>query len=376
MKKKKSLLTLVMIGCLLLGGCGKEEPVQEMPESQMTEETNSETETQAETTEETTEETVVEEVVKDETFLWLAYWNYKGYEQELACLGENNRAVSVFGVLFDCNGDKPFLTPETEELLTKVKAGKGENEVVYLSFINDLRLEDGSYSNKDPELLARLFEQPENRERHIAEIVEFACESGVDGIEIDYENLKKKEELWEPFCLFLEELKKQCDEKGLLLRVVLGAYDVDKAQFPEGIEYAVMCYNLYGTHSGPGPKADVTFLRETFEKCKALPGNVSAAFSTGGFVWAGDKCEKALTETEAAELYASLGENASALERDSASGALHFTYTQDGVCREVWYADGETLCLWKQTAKEYGITRFSLWKAGGNVSESLRSFVE
>ena len=367
MKNKKFFLTLVVLGCLVFGGCGSQEQLQEVPESRTVEETEIQTETM--------EETVEEERVEEQTFLWLAYWNYDGYEKEMTCLEESSTAVSVFGVLFDYKEDKPFLTPETEELLTKVTSDKGEDEKIYLSFINDLRLEDGSYSNKDPELLLRLLEKPENRERHIQEIVELASASGVDGIEIDYENLKKKEELWEPFCLFLEELKKQCDENGLLLRVVLGAYDVDKAQFPAGIEYAVMCYNLYGTHSGPGPKADVAFLKETFERCKNLPGNISAAFSTGGFVWAGDSCEKALTEKEAAELYASLGENASELERDSASGALHFTYTEDGVSREVWYADGETLYLWKQTAKEYGITHFSLWKAGGNAEESLRNFV-
>lgn len=363
MKRKRTLWILAVV-CSLLCACGSAEQSPETAESQ-----ESETEVFPEREQEEMEES-------EENFLWLAYWSYQGYEKELLCLGKQDTAVSVFGVLYDWQGDQPFLTQETEELLQKVKKEKGEGEKLYLSFINDLRLEDGSFSNKDPELLQRLFGNAEDGVKHAEEIVELACANGVDGIEIDYENIKKKEELWEPFCLFLEELSQRCEEEGLLLRVVLGAYDTDKALFPEGIEYAVMCYNLYGTHSGPGPKADIAFLEETFERCRSLPGSVSAAFSTGGFVWAGESCEKALTEEEAEELYTSLGAEASELVRDAASGALHFTYTQEGAEREVWYADGETLSLWKQTAKEYGIRKFSLWKAGGNKEESLWEFVK
>lgn len=362
MKRKRALWILAVV-CSLLCACGSAEQSPETTERQ-------ESEAEAEPV------SGQEQEETEENLLWLAYWSYQGYEEELLCLGRQDTAVSVFGVLYDWQEDQPFLTQEAEELLQKVQKEKEEGERIYLSFINDLRLEDGSYSNKDPELLQRLFGNAEAGAKHAEEIVELACANGVDGVEIDYENIKKKEELWEPFCIFLKELSQRCEEKGLLLRVVLGAYDTDKAQFPEGIEYAVMCYNLYGTHSGPGPKADIAFLRETFERCRKLPGSVSAAFSTGGFVWAGESCEKALTEEEAEELYTSLGAEASELVRDEASGALHFTYTQEGTEREVWYADGETLSLWKQTAREYGIRKFSLWKAGGNKEESLRGFAE
>ena len=357
MKKTILFLVFVMLGCLFLSGCketGADYDVEKYPIKD--------------------KEDATPQPVEEEIFLWLAYWNYTGYEEELACFSDENKAVSVFSVLFDQDGDEPFFTPETEQLLQKVMNEKKADEKVYLSFVNDLRLADGSYSNKDVELLARLFAEETDRQEHVREIVDMAVSGKVDGIEIDYENIKKDETLWEPFCLFLELLKEKCNEKGLLLRVVLGAYDVNKAEFPEGIEYAVMCYNLYGTHSGPGPKADVTFLKETFERCKNLPGGVSAAFSTGGFVWAGEKCEKAITELEAKELYVSLGEDAGELLRDEASGALHFTYEQDGVVKEVWYADGETLSLWKKTARECGITKFSLWKASGNSKSSLADF--
>ncbi len=363
MKKTALLFMLVLLGIFILGGCDGKEPDFDVDIYPAPEEESG-----------SAEEENILTMQEEEIYLWLAYWNYNGFDKELASFGDVDKAMSVFGVLFDENGDEPFLAPETLELLHNVKKLRKEDEKIYLSFINDLRLSDGSYSNKDVELLGRLLAEEEDRLLHASKIVEIAVQSGVDGVEIDYENIKKDETLWEPFALFLEVLKKKCEENNLRLRVVLGAYDVNKAAFPEGIEYAVMCYNLYGTHSGPGPKADIEFLKETFARCENLPGEVSAAFSTGGFVWADGKYERAVTEAEAMEIYALEEGNTGELLRDEASGALSFTFEENGVLKELWYADGETLCLWKAVAKEYGIHKFSLWKAGGNNKSSLSVF--
>ncbi|MBR5800369.1 MAG: glycosyl hydrolase [Lachnospiraceae bacterium] len=362
MKKTALLLMAALFGILLLSGCDEKKPGITVEEKPTVEEISG------------ANDAPVSVMEAEENYLWLAYWNYEGFNEELACFEGTDRALSVFGVLFDEDGDKPFLPPETLELLHNVKKVRKAEDKIYLSFINDLRLLDGSYSNKDVALLKRLLTEEESRELHASDILEIALQSGVDGIEIDYENIKKDESLWEPFALFLEVLKEKCDENNLKLRVVLGAYDVNKTSFPAGIEYTVMCYNLYGTHSGPGPKADVAFLKETFKRCENLPGGVSAAFATGGFVWADGKYEKAVTEKEAKELYVLAGEQAGEPLRDEGSGALYFTYEEDGVKKEVWYADGETLKLWKSVAGEYGIFKFSLWKVGGNSQRSLSLF--
>lgn len=364
MKKTALLMLVLLLGILILGGCDGMNPG-----------TGGETAPPEGTDPQIFEEGNGTATLPEEYFLWMAYWNYDGFNQELECFEETPKAVSVFGVLFDEKGDEPFLPPETLELLHNVKMVSKEEDSIYLSFINDLRLADGSFSNKDVALLERLLKE-EGRKLHASKIVEIALQSGVDGVEIDYENIKKDESLWEPFAQFLEVLKKQCDENNLKLRVVLGAYDVNKTTFPEGIEYAVMCYNLYGTHSGPGPKADKAFLKETFARCSNLPGEVSAAFSTGGFVWSDGQYERAVTETEAREIYALAEGKVGELLRDEESGAMHFTFEEEGVTKELWYADGETLRQWKAVAKECGIRKFSLWKVGGNSKSSLSAFAD
>ena len=94
-----------------------------------------------------------------------------------------------------------------------------------------------------------------------------------------------------------------CARDAIRLRVVL-PWDAPKyAALPAGPEYTVMCYNLFGYHSGPGPKADVPFLTETCALYQNQPYTTRMAFANGGFAWR-DSGISALTQTEAEALAA------------------------------------------------------------------------
>jgi hypothetical protein len=123
-----------------------------------------------------------------------------------------------------------------------------------------------------------------------------------------------------------------------------------------------MCYNLFGSHGGPGPKADYEFLRNTCKLYLNVPGHVRMAFATGGFDWAGGEITD-LTQEEANQ---QLQEAGILPERDPSSGAMKAVYKEDGIAHEIWYADGETLTLWRDTCIEYGFDSFDLFRLGGN----------
>ena len=194
----------------------------------------------------------------------------------------------------------------------------------------------------------------------------------MEGVELDYENFRKDEEIMTRYRAFLQKLAEATKERGLKFRVVL-----EPAMAFEGLpaeaEYVVMFYNLHGKHSGPGPKADRDFIEKTLKKMEALPGRKAAAFATGGCLWQdygffGLKKGEArfLTEKEAAALAKKHGRTP---ERDAESAALHFTFSADGHDGEVWYADAETLNAWITLAAENGVEAVSLWRLGG--SETL-----
>lgn len=127
-----------------------------------------------------------------------------------------------------------------------------------------------------------------------------------------------------------------------------------------------MAYNLYGYHSGPGPKADKEFIKKLVYKSKKHLKDVRIAFSLGGFDWSEeDKIPKALTKVDALKL---LEKHNKKIQRDKKSGAAYFEYIDENLKKHtVWYCDEETIQTWMDIAKDKGIEKFALWRLGGNI---------
>ncbi len=291
---------------------------------------------------------------------WYVYWD-EDVTEELDMLGENLDNVSIFACYFDDGGEVYIPEP-----LPKLCGGAAESGAfrTYLSFTNDVQHADGSATQKDPGLLRRLWKDEAQMAATAERMISTARILGTQGIEADFENMKEQE-LWERYARFLEILWAKAEAAQMPVRVVLGVNTpVETIALPEGPTYSVMCYNLYGTHSGPGPKADLDFLRQTAEKFSAVPG-VCYALATGGFEWdAKEKVTRSLTQTQALVLQA---ENGSTPARDDASQALYFDYEADGARFWVWYADAATLTAWRRAVLEADAgAEFDLWRLGGN----------
>lgn len=296
---------------------------------------------------------------------WQTYWDVKGGEEDYRAVRDKIAKVSLFAVCYD-EDDDFHISKEVQTLVHSYRIRKVER---YLSFTNDIvgkkRVE------KDKEILRRIFATDEMMKDEADAMVDLAEDFGMEGIELDYENFRKDEELVTRYVAFTKTLAEVAKERKLKLRIVLEpsmAYDVG---LPEGPEYVVMFYNLHGKHNDPGPKANRDFILKTLQKMEALPGEKSAAFATGGCLWQdygifgmkeGEK--RFISEKEAAEL---AEKHAQTPERDAESAALHFKFSEDGHDYEVWYADAETLNAWITLAAEHGIESVGIWRLGGNV---------
>jgi hypothetical protein len=201
--------------------------------------------------------------------------------------------------------------------------------------------------------------------------------TGAGGLEIDYEAIQSDVALWQRFVIFIEQLYTRTQSEGYPLRVVLGWNSAKYVTFPDGPQYSIMCYNLYGTHSGPGPKADRNFLQDVFTANDVLPGQPSLAFATGGFDWGDDGSVVSLTQSDAIALREKYGVSAEDISRDCDSAVLNFYYfDEEGSLHEVWYADGDTLAFWRSLALDAGYASFDLFRLGGNSSADLSKFLE
>lgn len=293
---------------------------------------------------------------------WLPYWEAESALEETKMLGEQVETAIAFAAIFDSE-DKPLMLPDTEALLRSLQNQRESG--VLLSVVNDVQTAPGSYDNKSADLLRRLLKDDESISRHIEQLFRLVDTYGLTGLEIDYEAIKQDEALWERFAVFLERLYTQFSAQGLTLRVVL-SWDAPKyVTLPEGPEYTVMCYNLYGGHSGPGPKADFAFLEEICRLYRPYVASTHMAFATGGFDWSTEKT-RALTQLQAQQLLEQKGVEP---VRDPGSGALCGSYTDESGEHTLWYADGRTLALWKQTVRKHGFVHIDLFRMGGNDLE-------
>jgi spore germination protein YaaH len=299
---------------------------------------------------------------------WEAYWSNETVVEETLLLQGALQKVVHFAAYFNARNEL-FIPDETTRIFSELKAKK-LGMVHYLSIVNDKINGDGSSSLKDTEVLYDIFSKEESMNSHIEAILDMALTEGYDGIEIDYEAIRQDKELWKLFIKFCEKLYERLVENELLMRIVLEpSAPVEEFTFPEGPEYVMMCYNLYGSSSEPGPKADKNFIKDLLKKMEELPGEKSFAFATGGFDWYEDGNVKALTETQAEALRE---EYSVASIRDNNSSALTFQYVdQAGTAHEVWYADGKTLVTWMMLIKDSGDYGISLWRLNENQKESL-----
>lgn len=291
---------------------------------------------------------------------WLVYWDLENGIEEL------NNMSSLENIIYFStwyNQEDEIVVPD--ELLTAKAELKSEDQMEYLSFTNDIVYDDGSSSQKNIELFKNLFSSQDMMDSEADEIIKNAINNDFDGIEMDFENLKKDIDLWNQYIQFLGILKSKCLENDLLLRVVLEpATPPSQLSFPDGIEYVMMCYNLYGGFSEPGPKADFEFLDTMKQSLSYLPGQNDLALAAGGFDW-NTNGVKSLTVKQISEIIENYKIEVSI---DENSGAKNFKYIDDdGLEHEIWYSDFETINQWIENVNEDDDISISLWRLGGNT---------
>lgn len=300
---------------------------------------------------------------------WITDWQWKSAIKDFRSVTNGFTSVQVFAAYFDST-DHLFFTAENVEAVPKVIeiANESRKVNVDLTLVNDRFVKDGSAVQKDSALITRLMATPESRRAHINDIVNTVTQYDFYGVEIDYEKIK--EEDWENVCAFYKELFQRLKSIGKPLRIVLEPRTpIEKLDLPIGPAYVMMAYNLYGTHSGPGPKADFLFIDKMAEKMDQLPGEHFIAFATGGFDWPESGKIIALTEQEAVKLSK---RSLQSPKRDEASGVLYFDYLDDGnAMHTVWYADATTLSQWIDRSKKAGYFKIALWRMGGFEQATL-----
>ena len=290
---------------------------------------------------------------------WAAYWNLD-VSNEIKALDSKLTSVSYFEAYFD--GNYNIVIPD--ELIKYYNDTKEAKYDKYITFVNDVIVDDDNQSLKDVPLMENLFKDDKSINAHVDDIISISKQYNFDGIEIDYEQIKNNIPLWNKYFKFVEQLYKRTKQENIKLRIVLEpSIPYEKIKFLEGPEYIIMCYNLHGGADKPGEKANAEFIQKVIDKAEVIPGCKKFAVATGGIDWKDGEKGVSIDEKRAMEIIKQYGAEE---RRDKNSACVVFDYTDENNKKhEVWYADKYTLNEWMKVIYGNGYTA-SIWRLGGN----------
>ena len=296
---------------------------------------------------------------------WVAYWDMdRGLEEfnEANEKGNAYSSVSYFAAYF--NDKQKLFIPDA--IADAEDFADSSVDTRYLTVVNDVQGKKNAAAKfKDIDVVKKVLKNDKAQQKHADEIIKLAKKAGCNGIDLDYERVFRDKEAAKLYLQFIKVLYDKVQAEDMKLRVVLEPnVDFASYKFPKGPKYVVMLYNLYGTHSGEGPKADFAFIRKTIDSMKALPDPVGVALATGGCIWSSGGQKKFISAAEAQSLARKYKKTP---ERSIKSNDLHFNYKDDeGIEYSIWYADELTLASWMNKAQEAGIGDITIWRMGGN----------
>ena len=209
------------------------------------------------------------------------------------------------------------------------------------------------------------------RQRLAEEIAASAEEAGVDGICLDFENVR--EESADAYLMFIRELSVICRKKGLILSVcsyVPQNYNLylDRAGQAEAADYIItMAYDQHFAGSEEaGSVSDISWVRqaaeETIREVDAARVIIALPFYTR--IWESDAgsrpTSRALSMREAEKAVSEYGMKVvwdSEAQQDYAESG-------GGVKRQIWLENARSLTAKTELLEAYPIAGIAAWKLG------------
>ncbi len=287
---------------------------------------------------------------------WTVYFDGERGLAELQEHGELFDRVSLFAYELDPDGT-PTPAPNMDVMMApffRLAATKGFDP--WVTVVNDIRYGVDSVLAKDSILVHELIVDPARRLAHAREIAARVEGDGFKGLHLDYEQVPESDEAH--FQTFITTLGSELQQRGLRLEIVV---EPVSGPLPAAgsASVVVMAYDLFGTHSGPGPRSTPTFVTGLSQRAAVDRDSAAAlAVAVGGFAWEPGGEVRALDWLDAQRLAA----EAPSTRRNAAD--VPSAHLSDG--REIWFEDRKSLLAKWQAAWEAGFRRLAIWRLGGN----------
>ena len=296
---------------------------------------------------------------------WLVYFDAERGLAELRQHGRLFDRVSLFAYELDPEGNI-LPAPGVREFTGRFHALARQLAFEpWVTVVNDVRYGTDNAVAKDSKVVHRLITDAELRATHVNQLAERVAADGFAGLHLDYEQVPESDATH--FREFVTELSAALQGRGLGLEVIL---EPARGPMPElnSARITVMAYDLFGAHSGPGPRSTPEFVSELSTRA-ALDADSAAALAlaVGGFAWDPDGEVRSVDWSDAKRLAVRASDRRRG-ELDRVPSAR----LDDG--SELFFEDAESLAGKWEAAWVGGFRRLAIWRLGGN-DEGLFNFL-
>lgn len=221
----------------------------------------------------------------------------------------------------------------------------------------------------DGNLAHRVLTNAREQDSIIAQTVRLLRHYQLDGINVDFEELKEKSN--EAYVRFEMKMSKALKKAGLLMTtdVPIDNEDYDYAGLNAINDYiVVMAYDEHNSSSPPGPVSSQKWIEKSLDGLsgKLSPEKIILGVAGYGGEWANGKYEKSISYDEAINTANEVG---GTVDFDDDSYNLHYNYTtldedSNQVNHDLWFTDAATMFNVLRFSDEYPFAGSSIWRLG------------
>ncbi len=231
----------------------------------------------------------------------------------------------------------------------------------------------GNYDNQindhDSKRVEKFLFNPALEKEHIQDLIRMAKQRHSDGIDIDYENLKKGDR--DAFSRFMMDLSGQCKANGLLLGCAVapktdpdGTWDgnqcFDYAAIGKAVDVMhIMTYDDHWGTSAAGPVAPPDWTEQVAEFAAYAVGGLKVELGLAGYGY--DWVDTTGVNIGWDDLLGILKKYHIDSRRDPQTQEITFTYPGR---HTVWFCDAGSYIPKFETLKKNKLAGFAMWRLG------------
>jgi spore germination protein len=308
---------------------------------------------------------------------WVVPWQYDAGMRSLDRAHGALRDVFLFAARLDGAGH-PVLDERRDGWSPAVARAHAAGARAWLTIVNDRVSGQGAPVLKDAEIVHRILADPETRAAHRSEIAALAKRLGVDGVDVDYENLPSWER--EGFTTFARELAAELRAAGLATSITVQPKSGDTvSRGPGAMDWPALCgiadrlqvmlYNEHNASTEPGPIASLDWIARVIDHgLSACPAaKLVPVLKVSGMDWGPAKAEW----RSFPEVTSIVAAQRPRIRRERYNRVPWFVYRSGDGRHVVYYEDAKSLGAKAARLRAKGLTALVLWSLGSEDPETI-----